>query len=87
MTESELTASAKKIADAVMRGEYGSVVNDDDFEGPESEPYAGWDKIKNLNKKQIMMISGVALGVVLVAGVAAGGFYYWKKHQRPNPPL
>jgi hypothetical protein len=84
MSETDITESAKKIADAVMRGEYGSVVSDEGLEGPEGESYAGWDKLKSMNKKQIMIISGVVLGVVLVSGAAAGGFYYWKKHRSPS---
>lgn len=81
MAESEMSESAKRIADAVMRGEYGSIVSDEGLEGPETESYAGWDKLKSMNKKQVMMISGAVLGVLLVVGVAAGGFYYWKKHR------
>lgn len=81
MSETELTESAKRIADAVMRGEYGSIVGDEGLEGPETEGYAGWDKFKTMDKKQIMMISGAVLGAILVVGAAAGGFYYWKKHR------
>ncbi len=81
MSESELTESAKRIADAVMRGEYGSVVSDEDFDGPEGEAYAGWDKLKTMNKKHLMLVSGVVVGVLLLTGAAAGGFWYYKKHR------
>lgn len=80
MTDSELTESAKRIADAVMRGDYGSIVTDDDLGGADEDQYAGWgDKFKGMNKKHVMVISGTVLGVLLIAGVAAGGYYYWKK--------
>jgi hypothetical protein len=81
MSETELTKSAKLIADAVMRGEYGSIVSDEGIEEPEAGSYAGWDKIKTMDKKQVMIISGVVLGVLLVAGAAAGGFWYYKKNK------
>jgi hypothetical protein len=77
MTETELSASAKRIADAVMRGEYGSVVSDDGMDGPEYDSYAGWgDWTKN---RKITVVAGVVLGVLVVAG-AIGGYYYYKKH-------
>jgi hypothetical protein len=81
MTETELSDSAKRIADAVMRGEYGSIISDAESEEPESDAYAGWGNLKNVNKKKFAIILGAVLGAALIAGAVGGGVYYWKKHR------
>lgn len=81
MTDVGLSESAKRIADAVMRGEYGGLsgAHDSDDE-PASGAYGGWNMKLS---KQNMVILGAVLGVVVVAGVVGGVVWYKKKH----PPI
>lgn len=80
MTESDLSASAAKIANEVLKGEYGGFA-EDTYDEPEMESYAGWSSGKYMNKKKIMMVSGVVLGVVIVGAAITAGMRWWKKQK------
>lgn len=79
----EMSAAAKRVADAVMRGDYGSIVDEDDgYDAPERSSYAGWSDVGSWDKKQVLMVSGVTL--LVIAGVA-GAYYLWKKKKDAAP--
>lgn len=72
-----MSTAAKRVADAVMRGDYGSIVDEDNgYDAPEQGSYAGWTDVSSWDKKQVLVVSGVAL--LVIAG-AAGAYYLWKK--------
>lgn len=76
MTESEISESAKRIAEAVMNGQYGSVVSEDELQyGAVKSPSLFVGK----NRRIVMIAGGVILALGIVGGLSYLGYKEYKK--------